>query len=122
MRGQNKSLETFLNYSFFQEIMKLPKTRKKLCPYCKKHTEHKIFQVKKGAPSSLSYGSKYRARKRGQARGFGNHGKYSKPAITKWKMTGKKVSKKTDLKFQCLTCKKSHLQRKGFRAKRVEIV
>lgn len=102
--------------------MKLPKTRKKHCPYCKKHTEHKIFQVKKGAPSSLSYGSKYRARKRGQARGFGNHGKYSKPAITKWKMTGKKVSKKTDLKFQCLTCKKAHLQRKGFRAKRVEIV
>ena len=102
--------------------MKLPKIRKTFCPYCRKHTEHKIFQVKKGSASSLSYGSKYRAKKRGQARGFGNLGKYSKPAITKWKMTGKKSTKKTDLKYQCLECKKSHLQKKGFRAKRIEIV
>ena len=102
--------------------MKLPKTRRTYCPTCKKHTEHKVFQVKKGKPSSLTYGSKVRARARGKARGFGNLGRYSKPAVSKFKMTGKKQTKKTDLKFQCSECKKFHLQRKGFRAKRVEIV
>lgn len=81
-----------------------------------------MFQVKKGQPSSLTYGSKTRARMRGKARGMGNLGRYSKPAVTKFKMTGKKQTKKTDLKFQCAECKKFHLQRKGFRAKRLEIV
>jgi len=102
--------------------MKLPKNKRTYCPTCKKHTNHKVFQVKKGKPSSLSYGSKNRARARGQARGFGNLGRYSKPAVSKFKMTGKKATKKTDLKFQCLICKKFHLQKKGFRAKRIEIV
>ncbi|AJF61981.1 TPA: 50S ribosomal protein L44e [Candidatus Woesearchaeota archaeon] len=102
--------------------MKMPKTKRTYCPTCRKHTEHKVFEVKKGQPSSLSYGSKVRARKRGRARGFGNLGRYSKPAVTKFKMTGKKQTKKTDLKFQCSVCKKYHLQRKGFRTKRLELV
>jgi len=100
----------------------MPKTKRTYCPTCRKHTEHKVFEVKKGQPSSLSYGSKVRARKRGRARGFGNLGRYSKPAVTKFKMTGKKQTKKTDLKFQCSVCKKYHLQRKGFRTKRLELV
>ena len=73
----------------------MPKTKRTYCPTCRKHTEHKVFEVKKGQPSSLSYGSKVRARKRGRARGFGNLGRYSKPAVTKFKMTGKKQTKKT---------------------------
>lgn len=81
-----------------------------------------MFQAKKGQPSTMSYGSKTRARMRGKARGFGNLGRYSKPAVTKFKMTGKKMTKKTDLKFQCSVCKKFHLQKQGFRTKRVEIV
>lgn len=83
---------------------------------------HKVFQVKKGKASSLVRGSKYRAKKRGLARGFGSLGRYSKPAVTKFKMTGKKQTKKTDLKYQCPDCKKFHNQRKGFRTKRVELV
>ena len=98
----------------------MPKTVNRLCPYCKKHTEHKITQNKKKQPSSLSHGSKVRARKRGLARGKGNMGRYSKPAVTKFKMTGKKVTKKTDLRYECKICKKMHTQNKGFRAKRVE--
>ncbi len=100
--------------------MKLPKTKKRYCPYCKKHTEHKVAQTKKGKASSLTYGSKVRARRRGQARGKGNRGRYSKPAISKFKMTGKKMSKKTDLRYTCSECKKTHIQNKGFRAKKVE--
>ncbi len=100
--------------------MKLPKTKKRYCPYCKKHTTHKVMQSKKHAASSMKYGSKYRARKRGSARGMGSMGRYSKPAMTKWKMTGKKQSKKTDLRYECSECKKSHAQTKGIRAKKVE--
>ena len=102
--------------------MKYPKLKKMYCICCRKHQEHKVFQVKKGQPSPLSYGSKKRARDRGLARGFGNLGRYSKPAVTKFKMTGRKASKKTDFKFQCSACKKFRLQRKGFRAKRIELV
>lgn len=105
---------------FFYLIMKLPKIIKRHCPYCKKHTEHKVSQSKKRSPSSLKYGSKVRARKRGLARGHGNRGRYSKPAITKFKRTGKKSTKKTDLRYECKECKKVHVQKKGFRAKRIE--
>lgn len=100
--------------------MKIPKLVKRLCPYCKKHTEHKVTQNKRRNPSSLTHGSKYRARRRGAARGTGSLGRYSRPAITKFKMTGKKLSKKTDLRYECKECKKVHMQSKGIRAKKVE--
>ena len=102
--------------------MKIPKLRKTYCPKCKKHTEHKVSQTKKKQASSLTYGSKVRAKRRGKARGKGNLGRYSKPAITKFKLTGAKQSKKTDLRYECKECKKIHLQKKGKRAKRVELV
>jgi len=82
--------------------MKIPKLVKRLCPFCKKHTEHKVSQVKKKQASSLSYGSKVRAKRRGAARGQGGMGRYSKPPITKWKLTGKKTSKKVDLRYELL--------------------
>ena len=100
--------------------MKIPKTRKRFCPYCKKHTEHKVMANKKKNPRSMTYGSKLRAKRRGSARGTGNMGRYSKPAITKFKMTGKKTSKKTDLRYECSVCKKQHMQIKGYRARKVE--
>ena len=90
------------------------------CPYCKKHTEHKVALNKKKNPRTMTYGSKTRAKRRGSATGLGNRGRYSKPAITKFKMTGKKASKKTDLRYECKECKKQHMQKKGFRAKRIE--
>lgn len=100
--------------------MKLPKNIKRHCPYCKKHTDHKVGPAKKKKPRSMTYGSKVRAKRRGLARGQGNRGRYSKPAISKFKMTGKKSSKKVDLRYECKECKKQHVQRQGFRARRVE--
>ncbi len=100
--------------------MKFPKTVKRFCPFCRKHTEHKVFLAKKKAPSPLKYGSKIRARRRGRARGSGNLGRYSKPPVTQWKMTGKKQTKKTDLRYQCSACSKTHAQREGIRIKKVE--
>ena len=100
--------------------MKFPKSVKRFCPKCRKHTQQKVFIVKKKAASALSYGSKTRARLRGRARGTGNLGRYSKPAVSKFKMTGKKQTKKTDLRFQCSVCSKASVQREGFRAKKIE--
>ncbi len=103
--------------------MKLPKSKKRFCPYCRKHTEHKVTQAKKRTRSTahpLSWGGRLRTEKRGRARGYGNTGKYSKPP--KPKMTGKKQSKKTDFRYECTVCKRMHVQKKGFRAKKVEFV
>ena len=100
--------------------MKMPKTRRTYCPFCKKHTEHKIVESKrrtKGSAHPMSYGSRLRAKRRGRL-GLGNQGRYSKPAGGK--MYNKKQSKKTDFRFECAVCKKMHNQRKGFRSKRIE--
>lgn len=93
------------------------------CPYCKKHTEHKLTQNKaKGRSSAhpMSRGAKVRVMKRGDRRGYGNLGRYSKPS--KPKMSGKKTSKKSDFRYKCSACNKTHTQKKGFRAKKLEFV
>jgi ribosomal protein L44E len=102
--------------------MKIPKTMKRLCRKCKKHTEHKVAAAKKKTARSLSQGSKYRVRKSGKARGIGSLGRYSKPAISKFKRTGAKSTKKTDLRYTCGTCKKVSSQPHGIRTKKVEFI
>ena len=100
--------------------MKIPKQIRRYCPFCKKHTQQGVNQAKKKGRSALTYGAKQRAKKRGASRGYGGLGRYSKPAISGWKMTGKKSSKKTDLRYSCKECKKMHVQKQGIRAKKVE--
>ena len=102
--------------------MKLPKNVSRYCKKCKKHTLHKISIVKGKERGSLKRGSIERAQKRGRGIGYGNLGRWgSKPALTKFKMTGAKTSKKTNLKYTCDVCGKSSLQRYGIRAKKVVI-
>ncbi len=101
--------------------MKIAKKTRRYCPYCKKHTEQRITVLSSGHKrSALRRGSKDRARKRGLARGKGNKGRYSKPALTKWK-SKVKTTKKTNLKYTCSVCKKSSVQKKGIRAGKVII-
>ena len=101
--------------------MKLPKTVKRFCPYCRKHTKHKITQAKKKTPSSAHPLGKFAKKRTRFGKGHGNLGKYgSKPAVSKWKMGNKKQSKKTDLRYECSVCKKQHIQKQGKRAKKVE--
>lgn len=105
--------------------MKIPKVRNRHCKYCNKHTSHKVGQSKgkgrsKSTPMSRMGGS--RIRKRGLRRGVGNKGRYSKPAIKNWKLTGRKQSKKTDLRYECSECKKKSVQASGKRAKKVEFI
>lgn len=94
------------------------------CRVCKKHTEHTVQLSKKKTPSSahpMSHGSKFRMALRGKSTGTGNKGRMSKGAMSGWKMYGKKATKKTDFRFTCKVCKKTSVQRKGFRAKKVEM-
>ena len=101
--------------------MKIPKITSRYCKHCKKHTEHSVSLAKSKQRSALKKGSINRAKKRGLGRGHGNKGKYgSKPAISKWKRTGAKTSKKHDLRFKCSECKKTSVG-KTKRAKKLEI-
>ena len=100
--------------------MKIKKETNRYCPFCLKHTKQKIAEVKGKERGSLKKGSLQRAYKRGRGRGFGNVGKYgSKPPISKWKRTGAKTSKKTNIKYTCLTCKKSTIQKQGVRTRKL---
>ena len=95
--------------------MKIPKTTKRYCPYCRKKTEQKIKLVSTGSKrGTLTRGSKSRARLRGQSRGIGNKGKYSKPAVSKFKRKSK-TTKKTNMMYTCNECGKSKYQKKGIR-------
>ncbi|MFT4283022.1 MAG: 50S ribosomal protein L44e [Candidatus Woesearchaeota archaeon] len=105
--------------------MKLPKAIKRHCKHCNKHTEHKVSQAKNRGRSKANPLAKMgssRVRERGERRGHGNFGKYSKPAIKSWKRTGKKQSKKSDLRYACSACKKQSVQKQGIRAKKLELI
>jgi ribosomal protein L44E len=99
--------------------MKKPKTTNRFCKFCKAQTSQKVATVKTGTPSSLKRGSKYRMRGRGLNRGFGNQGKTSRGALGSWKRYGVKSTKKTNLKYECVTCKKVTIQKTGIRAKKM---
>ena len=105
--------------------MKKPKTTKRHCPYCKKHTEHTISTAKKkgqGSVHTQSQSSYSRLRARGAWRGTGNQGRFSRPPVGSRKMSGKKLTKKTDFRFTCKVCSKQHNQKFGKRAKKVELI
>jgi len=95
--------------------MKIPKVTNRFCPYCKKKTEQKIKTVSTGGKrGTLKRGSLARAKLRGSNSGIGSHGKYSKPAVSKFKRKAK-TTKKTNLMYTCKECKKSKYQKKGIR-------
>jgi len=97
--------------------MKIPKTVNRYCPYCNKKTKQKIKIVGTGFKrGTLTRGSKSRARLRGQSRGMGNQGKYSKPAVSKFKRKSK-TTKKTNFLYICEVCGKAKY-RAGHRNKR----
>lgn len=101
--------------------MKLPKKTNRYCPFCKKHTEHKISLLSTGQKRpAMKRGAKQRARKRGAARGKGNHGRWSKPAVSKFKRKTKSTTKKVFM-YTCSVCKKSKQARKGIRASRAQL-
>jgi large subunit ribosomal protein L44e len=98
--------------------MNIPKTIKRYCKHCNKPTEHSISLAKKRERGALKRGSIARGKKRGRGTGFGNKGRWgSKP--TKPKMSGKKTSKKRDLRYKCKECNKTSVQKSGVRTKKM---
>ena len=97
--------------------MKIPKVTNRFCPHCNKKTSQKIKLVSTGAKrGTLTRGSKQRAMLRGKNRGIGNKGRWSKPAVSKFKRKSK-ITKKTNIMYTCSVCGKSKY-RQGRRNKR----
>jgi len=102
--------------------LKIPKTRRTFCPYCKTQTDHTVALAKKRERGTLKKGSIARLEKRGSAKsGFGNHGKFSRKAISAWKRVGAKASKKSDFRLKCKVCNKTQVKSSGFRTKKLSI-
>ena len=102
--------------------MKLPKTTKRFCPFCKKRTEQKIDLVGTGNKrGALKRGSLIRAKQRNAMPGKGNKGKFgSKPAIKKWKRKTKTTTRKVVI-YKCLECKKSKHAKNSRRVSKIVI-
>lgn len=100
--------------------MKLPKTTKRFCPYCKKRTEQKVEIVSTGFKRGpLAWGSLSRAKKRGKNRGFGNKGKWgSKKAIKSWKRKTKTTMRRVIL-YKCKECQKSKIAKHSRRVSKI---
>ena len=94
--------------------MKFPKTKNTYCPHCKKHTEHTVKVVKQRTRGTARPNAQANRQKKRHKRGYGGHGKYSKPAVAK------KATQKLDLRLVCKVCKKMHTT-KGFRAGKFEL-
>ena len=90
--------------------MKIPRQVRIYCPFCKKHTLHKVEIAKKGKRRSLAEGQRRFKRKLKGYRGFPRPNPKGK---------GKEI-KKLDLRYKCSECGKTHLKGKGFRIKKVE--
>ncbi|KAB3547404.1 MAG: 50S ribosomal protein L44e [Euryarchaeota archaeon] len=91
--------------------MKMPARFRTHCPYCKKHTEHKVERVKPAKASSMTR----IARQKKRQSGIGNSGKFSKVP------GGDKPTKRIHLRYRCGECGKAHV-RKCFRAAKFELV
>ena len=97
-------------------MAKVPKLMKRYCPYCKKHTEHKVIIFKgKARPKT---------KKTALKRGVRHYAKIEKGygGSRRPKAKPVKTSKKLALRYECKVCKKSHFKQKTKRAKRVEQV
>jgi ribosomal protein L44E len=99
--------------------MKIPKTTKRYCPYCKQKTEQKVKQQSTGKPSTLKRGAKQRAKLRGLNRGIGNQGRFSR--MKNQAKGQRKTTKKTALVYTCTVCGKGKDQKKGKRTSKAVI-
>jgi len=94
--------------------MKIPKQVSRYCPFCKKHTQHKVILFKtKPRPKTKKRALKWGVRHYAQV--SSGHVGSVRPVVSP-----EKSSKKVAVRYECLQCKKSHFKQKTKRAKRVE--
>ena len=103
----------------------MPKSLKTYCKKCKSHKEHTLTLAKIRTRSSahpLTRFGERRLKKRHYGKtGVGNKGRFSKPAVSKWKRTGAKSSKRPDLRLKCKECGKSNIKTTSSRLKKIAI-
>jgi len=93
-------------------IVEVPMTQRRYCPYCKKHTPHTVRRVSaKKVRGLLSHGQRIFKRK---MKGFGSYPRTNTKGRSK-------PTKKLDLRYKCKICGKEHNIGKGFRVKKFEI-
>ena len=106
--------------------MKMPRTIKRYCPYCKTHTEQEVERVKKKKASELKWGQR---RFRKVTAGYGvkwgqrrfrkvtaGYGGFPRP-----KPEGReKPTKRINLRYRCTQCKKANIS-PCIRAKKFEL-
>ncbi len=81
-------------------MVNMPKSKKTFCRFvCKKHTQHKVTQYKKGKESTCAQGKR---RYDAKQKGFGGQ---KKPVFHKKAKTTKKIV----LRLECNVCKKKSL-------------
>ena len=98
--------------------MKIPSEMRTLCPFCNKHTVHKVHIEKiRQRSGGKTIGARRQAR---HTRGYGNKGRYSKRPVASRNMRTK-TTRKTDLRLKCVDCGKQIIRSRP-RAKRVEIL
>lgn len=90
--------------------MIIPKTQRRFCPYCRKHTEHTVEEAKRRPRRTLAKGQRRYLRK---LAGYGSFPKENPKGR-------EKPTRKLDYRYVCKDCKKKHPIGKGFRAKKVE--
>mgnify|MGYP001593685118 FL=1 len=103
--------------------MKLPKETRRYCPYCRKHTEQVIAIAKqktRGATHPMSRWGASRVKLRNYKSGFGNLGRFSKPAVKNWKRKTK-VTRRMTIMYKCKQCGKMKGMKRSVRSGRIEI-
>lgn len=103
--------------------MKLPKEKRRYCPYCKKHTTQAVLTQKQRSRSAthpLSRGSSAREFSRGLRGGYGNLGRRSRKGPKDWKRKTK-ITKRITVQYKCGVCGKTKGIRKALRVSRIVI-
>ncbi|QQG40232.1 MAG: 50S ribosomal protein L44e [Candidatus Aenigmatarchaeota archaeon] len=93
--------------------MIIPKTMHRYCEKCKKHTEQKVRREKVGATKRRTMAGGQRRYLR-LMKGYGG---FPRPDPK----GREKPTRKVDIRYACLVCKKEHIIGQGFRAKKYEI-
>lgn len=90
--------------------MKIPKTQKRYCPFCKKHTTHAVEEAKRRPRRQDTKSQRRFLRK---MKGYGSFPKENPKGR-------EKPTRKLDLRYKCSECGKRHSIGEGYRVKKVE--
>ncbi|MBE5728176.1 MAG: 50S ribosomal protein L44e [Candidatus Acidifodinimicrobium sp.] len=95
--------------------MKIPSKVNRFCKYCGEYTEHTVVLVKPGRRGTMTKGSR---RKLWNI----DHGYGSTPyPMFEHKKIKVKTTKRYDIRYKCNKCGKMEVQKRGKKAKKLEI-